>query len=265
MEKASDLGGKWALVTGASRGIGAACAVSLAARGADVAVHYHESQEAAEGTAAQVEALGRRALLLKADLSQPSEIASLLEGFRSTSRQLDVLVLAAAATAFKEVEQIRPHHLAKTYNLVVGGMVQLVQGALPMIGPNGRVIAISGSGTDFTLPGYALLGSAKGAMEVFIRYLAQELGGRQITANCVSPGVIDTDSARFYAKDGYPQFAARVSAATAVGRVGSPADVAAADTFLASPEAGYISGQVLVVDGGLGLSSGPFMPHDAAP
>jgi NAD(P)-dependent dehydrogenase (short-subunit alcohol dehydrogenase family) len=76
--KASDLGGKWALVTGASRGIGAACAVSLAARGADVAVHYHESQEAAEGTAAQVEALGRRALLLKADLSQPSEIASLL-------------------------------------------------------------------------------------------------------------------------------------------------------------------------------------------
>lgn len=260
MEHPADLSGKWALVTGASRGIGAASAIALAARGADVAVHYHQSRAAAEEIVAQVQALGRRAALLQADLSQPQEITAMVGAFRQVGQQLDVLVLAAAATAFKRVEEIRPHHLAKTYNLVVGSMVQLVQESLPLIGPGGRVIAISGQGTDFTLPGYALLGSAKGAMEVLIRYLARELGGRQITANCVSPGVIDTDSARFYAKDTYPEFVARVSSATAVGRIGTPADVAAAVCFLASPEAAYVTGQVLVVDGGLGLSSAPFMP-----
>ncbi len=265
MEQSQELRGKWALVTGASRGIGAGCALALAARGADIAVHYHRQRDAAEQIVAEVGAMGRRAALLQADLAQPQEVTAMAEAFQRVSPQLDVLVLAAAATAFKRVEEIRPHHLAKTYNLVVGGMVQLVQEVLPSIGPGGRVIAISGQGTDFTLPGYALLGSAKGAMEVLVRYLARELGGRQITANCISPGVVDTDSARFYAQDTYPEFVARVAAATAVGRIGTAADVAAAVCFLASPQAGYITGQVLVVDGGLGLSSLPFMNQDTSP
>lgn len=259
MEVGFSLAGKWALVTGASRGIGAATARRLAEQGANVAVHYHSQRAAAEATLAQVEAAGRVGLLLQADLSEPQELSAMMAEFRTTSARLDILVLAAAATAFKSVEDIRPHHLAKTYNLVLGSLVQLVQEALPMMGRDGRLVAVSGQGTEFTLPRYALLGSAKGAVEVFVRYLAQELGPRGITANSVSPGVIDTDSARFYAGEGYPAFVQSVADSTAVGRIGTAEDVAAAIGFLVSPEAAYITGQVLVVDGGLALASPPFM------
>ena len=127
-----------------------------------------------------------------------------------------------------------------------------------MDGREGAIVAITGQGTVEMLPQYAILASAKAAMETWTRYLAYELAGRGITANCVSPGVIATDSARFYGGDRFAEFDRLVSTYTPRGRMGAPEDVAAVVAFLCSPGARYIVGQTIVVDGGLGLTSAPF-------
>lgn len=255
------LDGRVALVTGSSRGIGRAIAWALADAGADVIVHYHKQQAMADETAQGVEARGRRALIVQANLESPDEIDRLARTIADTPGHLDILVANAAATAFKPSLDVKPHHFERTFNLIVRSLVLLVQHAVPLMdGRSGRIITVSGHGTDFTLPNYAALGSAKGAVETWTRYLAYELGPRGITANCLSPGVIDTDSARYYLGPEFSTLNQRVSAMTPLRRMGRPEDVAGAAVWLASAHSGFVTGQVIRVDGGLSLASGAFEP-----
>lgn len=255
----ASLAGRVALVTGSSRGIGRATALRLAEAGADVVVHYHRQEQEAQAVAEEIRRLGRQAHVLQADLEDLAAIDRLAEAAQRQMGHVDILVPNAAATAFKSLADVQPHHFERTYNLVVRSFIRLVQAVVPlMLGQNGRIVAISGLGTPHVLPRYALLGSAKGAVETLVRYLAVELAPQGITVNCVSPGVIDTDSARYYRGDAYPAFAAKVARTTPLGRMGLPEDVAGAIAFLASDEARFITGQVLRVDGGLGLTLAPF-------
>jgi enoyl-[acyl-carrier protein] reductase III len=262
------LDGRIALVTGSSRGIGRAIAWALADAGADVVVHYHKREDDAAATAAGVTARGRRAATVQADLEDPEAIAALFQVVRSAFGGLDIFVANAAATAFRAVLDVKPHHLERTHNLIVRSLVLSVQQAVPlMAGRPGRIITVSGHGTPFTLPAYGTLGAAKAAVEAWTRYFAYELGPRGITANCLSPGVIATDSARFYLGDRYQALEAAVRRDTPLGRIGAPDDVAGAAVWLASDWARFVTGQVIRVDGGLSLTSGPFqaLPEGTAP
>jgi len=253
------LSGRVALVTGSSRGIGRATAWALADHGSDVFVHYHRARELAEETAAGIEARGQRAWVVGANLEDPAEIASLFQEVKAKAGGLDIYCANAAATAFKPTLAMQPHHFERTYNLIVRSLMLAVQHAVAlMTGRPGRIITVSGHGTQFTLANYAALGSAKGAVEVWTRYLAYELGSQGITANCISPGVIATDSARYYLGDSYDRLEAAVRRDTPLGRIGVPEDVAGAVVWLASDLARFVTGQVIRVDGGLSLTSGPF-------
>jgi enoyl-[acyl-carrier protein] reductase III len=255
----TSLAGKVALVTGSSRGIGRETALRLAQEGADVVVHYHRLEAEADEVVAAVAAHGRRAWRVQADLEDLEQVDRLVAEAAEAAGRLDILVPNAAATAFKDVLDVQPHHFERTYNLIVRSFVRLVQRSVPLMeGRPGRVVAISGLGTPHVLPRYSLLGSAKGAVETWVRYLAVELAPRGITVNCVSPGVIDTDSARYYKGDAFPAFQEAVARATPLGRMGTPADVAGVIAFLASEDSAYVTGQVLRVDGGLGLTLAPF-------
>lgn len=253
------LAGKKALVTGSSRGIGRAAALAFAREGADVAVHYRRQQDQAELVAAAVRALGREAIVVQAELESPDEVRRLFDEIAQHWHGLDIFMANAAASAFKPVSELKAHHLERTYQLLVHNFVLAVQQAVPLMqGRSGRIITMTGHGVHYTLPRYGNIASAKGAVETLTRYLAAELGEQQITVNAIAPGVIGTESEQFYMGAKLAEFDAACSAATPLGRVGTAEDVADAAVFLASDLARFVTGQTIVVDGGLTLTSGPF-------
>lgn len=254
-----------ALVTGSARGIGRAAAVRLARDGYDVVVHYRRDEAGATETAHLVEAAGRRALVVRADLESAEETAALAEVVRSDRLALGVMVLSAAATAFKPVDGIGPHHLARTYRVVIGALLELVQELSPGMPPGSSIITISGTGASHVIPRYALLGSAKAAQEALVRYLAVELSPRGIRVNGISPGIIATDSTLFYMHGEEGPLMEEARRLSPIGRPGRPEDVAGVVSFLASPDSEFMRGQVLVVDGGLTLGMPALYPGDSDP
>jgi enoyl-[acyl-carrier protein] reductase III len=246
-----------ALITGSSRGIGAATAELLAGRGHDVVVHYRRDEQAAEEVAAVVRAEGRDALVVRAELADEGEVRAMVERAVARFGTLDVLVANAASSAFKPLHELRPHHLQATFDTIVHSFVHLVQAAAPHLADPGRIVTVSGFDTIEVLPNHGLLAAAKAALETLTRYWAVDLAPRGVTVNSVLPGYVETDSARLYAETSHPggwEAAQAVwAAATPAGRVASALDIARVIALLCSPDAAWITGQLIVADGGMTL------------
>lgn len=254
------LGGRVAVVTGGSRGIGRAIALRLALEGADCAITYRRNEIQAREVAGLMEGAGRRALALPLELAEPTEVGPALERVAQAWGGVDIVVASAAATVFRPLLEQKPHNAARTFAISVHSLLALVQAAVPlMAGRPGRIVVISGVDSQQAMAGHGLLGAAKAAAESLVRTLALELGPLGVTVNAVVPGFIETDSSRYYIERGlgksFDKARALLAAATPMRRSGTPEDVAALVAFLASDEAGFLTGQALVLDGGLTMTS----------
>ncbi|MFC5753599.1 SDR family NAD(P)-dependent oxidoreductase [Actinomadura rugatobispora] len=252
-----DMNGRTALVTGASRGMGRAIARRLAADGALVAVHYGRDGDAARDTVSAIEKAGGEAFAVRAEFGVDGDVDTLLAGLTEglRGRALDVLVNNAACgdldTLFAgSVERLTPRQFDEVFAVNVKAPLFLVQAVLPLLRDGGRVINISSAAARIAVPSQIAYAMSKGALEVMSRTLAGALGPRGITVNTVRPGATDTGINGFLDD---PAVRAGMSAATALGRIGRPADIADAVAFLASDEARWITGGVIEANGGLWL------------
>jgi enoyl-[acyl-carrier protein] reductase III len=242
-----------AVVTGASRGIGRAIALRLAAAGADVVVNYFLNREAAEKTAAEIRTHGVRAHLVQADMKDPGQIRKLFAEVEAQFGGLDILVSSAASGVFRPVSDLTAKHWDWMMNTHPRAFLLCAQAAAPLMrGRRGRIVSVSSIGSQRAIPSYAGMGASKGALETLTRYLAVEYAPLGIAVNCVSGGAVSTESWQQL-----PEVEAVIEGIrrkTPAGRIVSPEDIAAAVVFLCSPEAEMIRGQVLVVDGGFSLT-----------
>jgi enoyl-[acyl-carrier protein] reductase III len=250
--------GKVALVTGSSRGIGRAIALRLARDGADMVINYRRQTAAAEEVAAAIAALGRRTLVIQADLGEASAVEQMFVRIQETFGTLDILVANAAATAFKPLLAMQGYHLDKTFAITIKAFVAAAQQAARLMqGRRGKIVAVSGIDAHRYVPLHGALAAAKGALEVLIPYLACELAPQGIMVNGINPGFVDTDSAHVFGEDIYRLLEKNLRTFTPMQRVGTPEDIANVVAFLCSEDAAWICGQTLTVDGGLSLTS-PF-------
>lgn len=250
--------GKVALITGSSRGIGRAIALQLAREGADVVVNYRRQTQAAAATAAAINALGRRALVVQADIGEAAAVHRMFSHVRETFGGLDIFVANAAATAFKPLLEMQEHHLERTFAITVKSFVLAAQLAADLMhGRQGKIVTVSGIDARRYIPLHGALAAAKGALEVLTSYLACELAGQGIMVNGVNPGLVDTDSAHVFGDKVFRLLEQSIVTYTPQKRLGTPDDIANVVAFLCSDEAAWICGQTILVDGGLSLTS-PF-------
>jgi enoyl-[acyl-carrier protein] reductase III len=247
-----DLTGKVALVTGSSRGIGRACAIKLAEAGADVIVNYVTSRGAAVEVAEKIDSLGRRAYIVKADVSEEDDVESLMQFVRENVGQLDIVVSNAATGGFRPLLAANSKHFQTTMNTNVLSLVYLVRNALPMLerGPGrGKVVALSSHGSHMALPMYGVIGGSKAALEAVARHLTLEVGDRGVNVNVVKAGLVETDSTK---KIPFADrmFAGRTEKTMMGERVLTAEDVANTVLFLASPLSDLVQGETITVDGG---------------
>jgi enoyl-[acyl-carrier protein] reductase III len=250
-----DLTNQVALVTGASRGIGRATALRLAQAGADVIVNYVTSQSAAKEVADKIAALGRRAATVKADVSEPEDISSMLEFVGENFGKVDILVSNAASGGFRSLMSATPRHFEVTMKTNVQALMLLAQAALPLMqgtGPRRKIIAMSSHGSHRALPAYGLIGASKAALESLVRHLALELGNQGINVNVVLAGLVASDSTRNF-PESERLFEIIAQRRLVSGRELTADDVANAVLYLASPLSDLVQGQVLTVDGGEAL------------
>ncbi|QMV17954.1 SDR family oxidoreductase [Granulicella sp. 5B5] len=240
------LKGKVALVTGASRGIGAAIAKRLSADGANVAITYAKDAAAADVVVKAIEANGCKAIAIQADAADAAAISSAVEKAVATLGPLDILVNNAGTAIPKKFEDTTLEELDRVININVRGVFVTTQAALKHMNDKGRIINIGSSvGERMMTPGLVPYSATKGAVKMFTQGLSREVGNRGITVNNVQPGPIDTDLNPAAGDWATPQIAA-----TALGRYGHVDEVAALVAFVASPESSYITGANLTVDGG---------------
>lgn len=246
------LAGKIALVTGASRGIGRAIALKLAAAGCDVAVNYVNSHDEAEAVCAAVRAAGRRACAIQGDVGKPESVAELFGELARHFDRLDILVSNAASGVLKPVLDMSLKHWRWCLETNALALALLAQRAVPLMPADGRIVAMSSLGADRAMPGYGFVGASKAALESLVRTLAQELGPRGIRVNAVSAGVVDTDALRAFPERDVllSTFAERAPA----GKALTVDDVAGAVYLLCLPEAAMITGHTLAVDGGFSIA-----------
>jgi 3-oxoacyl-[acyl-carrier protein] reductase len=242
----SKLANKVALVTGGSRGIGAAIAKRLAADGASVAITYAKDANAASTVVKAIESSGGKALAIQADAADPKAINAAIEKIVATLGKLDVLVNNAGTAIPKLFEETTLEEMDHMIDLNFRGILVATQAALKNMNNNGRIIMIGSCvGEKNMTPGLAAYGATKGAVKMFTQGLSRELGSRGITVNNVQPGPIDTDTNPASGEWAIPQ-----KAFTALDRYGHVDEVAALVAFVAGPESSYITGANLTVDGG---------------
>ncbi|WP_238013581.1 SDR family oxidoreductase [Dactylosporangium sp. AC04546] len=240
------LGGKVALVTGGSRGIGKAVAERLAGDGADVAITYQENRERAEAVADGIRAQGRRAVAVRADSADPAAVITAVEQVAGELGRLDILVNNAGAFLLGPLEELTLDAFEQTVAVNVRAPFVASQAAVRHMSAGGRIINIGSNVAERAVfPGFSLYSTSKTALIGLTKALGRELGPRAITVNLVNPGPTDTD---LNPADG-PN-AEAINGFTALGHYAAPADVAAAVAFLASPDGRYITGATVNVDGG---------------
>ncbi len=248
-----DLTGRVALVTGASRGIGQACAIRLAEAGADVIVNFVTSQSAAGEVVNTIRGLGRRAVAVKADVGQQDDVASMMEFIDGHFGKLDILVSNAATGGFRPLVASTVSNFEATMRTNVLAFILLVQNGLKLLkkaSGRAKVIAISSHGSHLALPMYGMIGASKAALESLARHFALELGAQGINVNVVKAGLVDTDSSRKlpYAEEIFE--ATRKFKSMTGDRMLTARDVADAVLFLASPLSDMVQAETLTVDGG---------------
>lgn len=256
-----ELRGRVAFITGGSRGIGRATALALGRAGADIAIGFRDNREAADEVARQLAASGVSGVPVQLDLRDLDQLSAAFAAVEQRFGGLDMFIASAAATAFKPLLEVRPHHVDQTFAITVKSFLFGVQHAARLMERRGggQVVAVSGYDCVRTLPRHGVLGAAKAAMETLARQFAFELGPRHIRVNCVNFVYVQTDSSQFYLGDRYADFGREIEALTPLRGRATPEDVANAIRFLCSPRARFISGQTIMIDGGVLLT--PPAPH----
>lgn len=246
---------KVAVVTGGSRGLGKNMAISIARKGIGVILTYNSKHEDAMAVVAEIEALGQKAVALQLDTANVQgfgpfyeQVTQLLQTTFGTSH-FDFLINNAGTAAYANFADTTEEQFDDMVNIHLKGVYFLTQKALPLLNDGGRIINISSGLARFVGPGYSSYASMKGAVEVFTRYLAKELGARGITANVVAPGAIETDFGGGVVRDN-KHVNDYLAANTALGRVGLPDDIGGVVAFLCTDEAKWVNAQRLEVSGG---------------
>ena len=249
--KNGKLAGKVAVVTGASKGIGAAIAKALAVEGAAVVVNYASSRAGADKVVAEITANGGKAVAVQADVAKKTDIERLFAETKKAFGALDILVNNAGIYEFLPLEKITDDHFHKQFNVNVLGQILATQEAVKHFGSTGgSIINISSVASTSAPAGGSVYSATKAAVDAVTKSLAKELGPRKIRLNTINPGMVETEglhSAGMVESD----FRKQIEAQTPLGRIGQPDDIAPAVVFLASPDAGWITGQSLYLTGGL--------------
>jgi NAD(P)-dependent dehydrogenase (short-subunit alcohol dehydrogenase family) len=245
------------LITGGSRGLGAQMALALAHDGHDIVLTYRDAAAKADTVVAQIQALGRRALALPLDVTEPATFPAFADRLRDGlaawgAKGIDGLVNNAGAGAHASFAETTPAQFDSMVALHLKGPFFLTQTLLPLLADNARVLNISSGLARFTVPGYAAYAAMKGAVEVLTRYQAKELAARGIRVNTLAPGAIATDFGGGAVRDN-AELNAFVTSVTALGRVGEAEDIGGAVAALLRPGAGWITGQRIEASGGMFL------------
>jgi len=251
-----DFQNKIALVTGSGRGIGKAIALHFARQGADVAINFFRNRAPAEETAREVEKIGRRALLVKADVGDLDDLNRLFDEVEKEFGGLDIFIHNAASGYNRPAMEQKPKGWDWTMNINARSLLFAAQRAAPMMETRGggKIVSVSSAGASRVLPDYVVVGASKAALESLTRYLGVELISKGINVNAVSPGVVETEALNHFASMGgqeniLKKFIEQVPA----GRLIAPEEVAGVVAFLCSSAAAMIVGQTLVLDGGYSL------------
>jgi 3-oxoacyl-[acyl-carrier protein] reductase len=245
------LAGKVAVVTGASKGIGAAIARHLADEGAAVVVNYSSSKEGAERVVAAIVGNGGKAVAVQADVAKQADIRRLFAEAKKAFGRLDVLVNNAGIYEFAPLEAITAEHFHKLFDLNVLGLILATQEAAKHFGPDGgSVVNVSSIVSTLAAPNASVYSATKAAVDAVTRSLAKELGPRRIRVNSINPGMVETEGWRA-AGLAESEMRRQTEANTPLGRIGRPDDIAPAAVFLASPDSGWITGETMYLAGGL--------------
>ena len=244
--------GKKALVTGGSRGIGRAISLRLASEGADVAINFIKDEAKAAETVAEIETIGRKAVAIQADISDPKDVKELFARCREELGGLDIFVSNAVSGVVGPAERIGKFGWDRAMNTNTRAFLLSVQQAVKLFGDGGgKIVAISSIGSFTCLPGYAAVGASKAALESLVRYFAKELAPKGINVNAVSGGPVDTSALDYFPDK--EQILEEWTTRTPTGRIARPEELASVAVFLLSDDASWIQGQTVVVDGGLTL------------
>jgi 3-oxoacyl-[acyl-carrier protein] reductase len=245
------LDGKVAVVTGASKGIGAGIAKHLAAEGAAVVVNFSSSKEGAHKVVDEITKRGGKAIAIQADVAKTKDIERLFAETKKAFGQLDILVNNAGVYEFSPLENITEEHFHKHFDVNVLGLLLASQAALKYFGPEGgSIINISSGASTLTPPNTSVYSATKAAVDAITRTLAKELGPRNIRVNAINPGMVITEGVVAGGFD-KSDFWKQLESQTPLGRVGQTEDIAPAAVFLASQDSGWITGETLVIAGGL--------------
>lgn len=243
---------KVAVVTGASKGIGASIAKHFAAAGARVVVNYASSKESADKVVKEITDNGGTAIAVKADVSKEADVTRMFEATKKTFGTLDILVNNAVAQGYAPIEQISVEAFHQSFNVNVLGPILTIQAALKLFGDKGgNIINISSGASKYPLPNASLYSSTKAALDAFTIALSKELGAKNIRINSILPGATDTEGAASAGVTAGSEYEKMFVEKTPLGRRGQPADIAKAAVFLASDDAAWITGEQISVSGGM--------------